>query len=200
VHFRPVAKMVACYNGPEEQGARLLEPFRAIGPNTDFMPVMPLAALNGAFDALFPAGFQDYWKADFDNEVSDAAIDVHLAHGPQVPNPNSVMHLYSVNGAIQDMGADSTAYAYRDAPFIHVMLTEDGDAEKMPGHIAWVREYWDALRPHSAGGAYVNFLMDEGSERVQATYRGNYGRLRQVKQQYDPHNLFRINQNIPPAA
>jgi hypothetical protein len=200
VHFRPVAKMVACYNGPEDQGAKLLEPFRAIGPNTDFMPVMPLASLNSAFDALFPAGYQDYWKADYDNEVSDAAIEVHLAHGPRVPNPNSVMHLYSVNGAIQDQGADSTAYAYRDAPFIHVMLTEDSDAAKMPGHIAWVREYWEALRPHSAGGAYVNFLMDEGDERVQATYRGNFGRLQEVKRRYDPHNVFRINQNIPPAA
>jgi len=156
--------------------------------------------LNSAFDALFPAGFQDYWKADYDNEISDAAIDVHLAHGPKIPNPHSVMHLYSVNGAIQDKGNHDTAYAYRDASFIHVMLVEDGDASKMPGHIAWVREYWDALRPHSAGGAYVNFLMDEGSERVQATYRGNYGRLQQVKKQYDPHNVFRVNQNIQPAA
>jgi FAD/FMN-containing dehydrogenase len=200
VHLRPVAKMVACYNGPEDKGAKLLAPFRAIGPNTDFMPVMPLAALNSAFDALFPPGFQDYWKADYDNEISDAAIAVHLEHGPKVPNPNSVMHLYSLNGAIQDRSNTDTAYAYRDAPFIHVMLTEDGEAGKMPGHIAWVKAYWDALRPHSAGGAYVNFLMDEGGDRVRATYRGNYERLRKVKKQYDPNNLFRVNQNITPAG
>ena len=200
VHMRPVAKMVACYNGPEEKGRKLLEPFRAIGPNTDFMPMMPLAALNSAFDGLFPAGFQDYWKADYVKEVTDAAIGVHLQDGPRVPNPHSVMHLYSVNGAIQDRKNGDTAYAWRDAPFIHVILSEDPDAGKMPGNIAWVREYWEALRPHSAGGAYVNFLMDEGGDRVKATYGGNHDRLRKIKKQYDPHNLFRVNQNIEPGA
>lgn len=199
VHGRPVAKIVACYNGPEEKARKLLEPFRAVGPNTDFMPVMPLAALNSAFDGLFPAGFQDYWKADYVRELVDPAIGVHLEHGPRVPNPHSVMHLYSLNGAIHDRAMGDTAYAWRDVNFVHVILAEEPDAAKMPAHVAWARNYWDALRPHSAGGGYVNFLMDEGEERVQATYRGNYTRLRAVKKQYDPHNLFRVNQNIVPG-
>lgn len=198
-HFKPVAKIIFCYNGEESAGANLIEPFRGIGTIADYVGVMPLAALNSAFDGLFPAGLQDYWKADYDNELSDAAINVHLEHGPKVPNPNSVMHLYSLNGAIQDVGSDETAYSYRDAPFTHVMLTEDSDASRMPGNIAWVRDYWDALRPHSAGGAYVNFMMDEGGDRVKATYRGNYPRLQKIKRQYDPDNLFRVNQNIKPA-
>jgi len=201
VHLRPVAKMVVCYNGSEDKAKKLLAPFRAIGPNTDFMPVMPLAALNSAFDGLFPTGFQDYWKADYDKEISDGAIAAHLQHGPKVPSPHAVMHLYSLNGAIQDRKNGDTAYAWRDASFIHVMLAEDPDAAKMPAQVAWVREYWDALRPHSAGAAYVNFLMgDEGAGRVQGTYRENHDRLRKIKRQYDPQNLLRVNQNIEPAA
>src|SRR5262249_30045327 len=147
-----------------------------------------------------PAGFHDYWRADYDKEISNAAIEVHLKHGPKVPNPHSVMHLYSLNGAIQDRKNGDTAYAWRDASFIHVMLAEDPDGGKMRGHTAWVKEYSDALRPHSAGAAYVNFLMDEGGDRVQATYGTNHDRLRKIKKQYDPHNLFRVNQNIQPAA
>ena len=127
-------------------------------------------------------------------------IDVHLEHGPKVPNPHSLMHLYSTNGAVQDVDASATAYSYRESIFNHVILAMDPDASTMPANIDWVRGYWDALRPHSAGGAYVNFMMDEGTDRVQATYRDNYPRLQQVKAEYDPQNVFRINQNIKPKA
>jgi len=117
-----------------------------------------------------------------------------------MPNPSSVMHIYSVNGAIQDVGNNETAYNYRDATFCHVILTTDDDPSRMPDHIAFTKSYWEALRPHGAGGAYVNFMMDEGADRVQATYRDNYPRLQKIKAKYDPDNVFRINQNIKPQG
>ncbi|MEZ4495845.1 MAG: BBE domain-containing protein [Thermomicrobiales bacterium] len=177
-----------------------MAPFYEVGVALDLTGTMPIASLNSMFDALFPAGLQDYWKADYDLEVSDAAMDVHLKHGPQVPNPSSLMHLYSTNGAVQDVDSAATAYSYRESTFNHVILSCDADAAKMPDNIQWVRGYYDDLRPHSAGGAYVNFMMDEGSDRVQATYRDNYPRLQRIKAEYDPQNIFRINQNIKPKS
>lgn len=108
------------------------------------------------------------------------------------------LHIYSINGAIQDVDPDETAFNYRDADFVHVILAMSDDAQTMPGSIDWAKAYWDALHPLSAGGAYVNFMMDEGTDRVQATYRDSYPRLQQVKRAYDPDNLFRVNQNIRP--
>ncbi len=199
-HFHPIAKIVFCYNGDEATAKKLVAPFYEVGVALDLTGTMPIASLNSMFDALFPPGLQDYWKADYDLEVSDAAMDVHLTHGPQAPNPSSLMHLYSTNGAVQDVDSAATAYSYRESTFNHVILSCDADAAKMPDNIAWVRGYYDDLRPHSAGGAYVNFMMDEGSDRVQATYRDNYPRLQRIKAEYDPQNIFRINQNIKPKS
>lgn len=198
LHLKPVALMLPCYNGPESEGAKLIQPFRDVGPLLDLVGVLPYATLNGMFDALHPPGIMDYWKADFDKSLTDEMIDVHLEHGPRVPTFSSVMHIYSINGAIQDVDPDETAFNYRDADFVHVILAMSDDAQTMPGSIDWAKAYWDALHPLSAGGAYVNFMMDEGTDRVQATYRDSYPRLQQVKRAYDPDNLFRVNQNIRP--
>jgi hypothetical protein len=110
------------------------------------------------------------------------------------------MHLYPLNGAVQDVSRDATAFSYRDADFVHIIAGIDSDPASMPAHREWVRDYWSALRPLSAGGAYVNFLMDEGQDRIRATYRDNYSRLASAKQRWDPQNLFRVNQNIQPAS
>jgi Berberine and berberine like len=101
---------------------------------------------------------------------------------------------------VQRVGEADTAWAYRDARYSQVVFALDPEPANMPRHTEWVREYWSALHPHSAGGAYVNFLMDEGEDRVAASYRGNYARLAEVKAKYDPGNLFRLNQNVKPAA
>ena len=111
------------------------------------------------------------------------------------------MHIYPVSGAAQRIGKEDTAFSYRDANFVHVIAAMYPDPADTPKNRAWVREYWEALHPHSAGGAYVNFLMaDEGQDRIAATYRGNYSRLAALKKKYDPGNLFRLNQNIEPLA
>ncbi|MBX3071230.1 MAG: FAD-binding oxidoreductase [Thermomicrobiales bacterium] len=200
LQMKNLAKIVLCHNGPEQEANRVIAPFLAMEPVLNLVGPMPYDTWNSLFDGLFPAGRQDYWKADYSHDLSDDQIAVHLEHGPRMPNPSCAMHIYSVNGAVQDVGPDETAYSYRDVTFAHVILVTEDDPAKMPGHIDFVRSYWNGLHRDSAGGAYVNFLMEEGSDRVQATYRDNYPRLQRTKKEYDPDNLFRINQNIQPAS
>jgi hypothetical protein len=118
-----------------------------------------------------------------------------------MPGFKAGSHLYPVDGAVQDVDADATAFAYRDATWSQVFIGCDPDPAKADDLRAWTRGYSEALRPYAAGAGYVNFMMDdEGHGRVKATYGGNYPRLQQVKKEYDPGNVFRVNQNIVPAA
>jgi FAD/FMN-containing dehydrogenase len=109
------------------------------------------------------------------------------------------MHLYPIDGAAHRVGKNDTAFSYRDSNWAEVIVGVDPDPANNPKIIAWSKEYWDALHPYSAGGAYVNMMMDEGEERIKASYRDNYDRLAAVKKKYDPANFFRVNQNIRPA-
>jgi FAD/FMN-containing dehydrogenase len=161
---------------------------------------MPYPVLQSMFDALYPSGLQWYWRADFVKELSDAAIDQHLKYGSEVPTLHSTMHLYPINGAAHRVDKNDTAFSYRDATWAEVIVGVDPDPAKADQIKAWTVDYWEALHPYSAGGAYVNFMMDEGQERVKATYRDNYERLVELKNKYDPTNLFRVNQNIRPTG
>ena len=113
---------------------------------------------------------------------------------------HSTMHMYPINGAAHDVGPADTAFSYRDANFANVIFGVDPDPANADALRDWCIGYYDETHEYSAGGAYVNFMMEEGQERVQATYRGNYDRLARVKAQYDPGNVFNVNQNIVPAA
>jgi FAD/FMN-containing dehydrogenase len=161
---------------------------------------MPHAALQSAFDALYPAGDQWYWRADFVNEVPDEAIAIHADFGSRLPTGKSTMHMYPIDGAAHDVGPQETAWAFRDANWVTVFAGVDPDPTSREALRDWSTAYYDALHPHSAGGAYVNMIMDEGQERVRASYRENYDRLARVKRVYDPENFFHVNQNIRPAA
>jgi hypothetical protein len=197
---RPVCGIVWCHTGSAEQAEADLAPFRAFGPPLlDGVQPMPFPAMNGAFDALYPPGHQWYWKAEFVDELPDEAIAAHVEHGSRMPTPFSTMHLYPIDGAVWDVPADATAWAYRRSRYAQVIVGVDPDPAVAGDLRRWARDYWAATHPHNAGGAYVNFLQgDEGEERVSATYRGNLDRLREVKRRYDPENLFRVNQNIAP--
>ncbi|MGH3795393.1 MAG: BBE domain-containing protein [Pseudonocardiaceae bacterium] len=178
----------------------MLEPITTYGsPLLVGLHDMPFTVLQSAFDALYPAGLQWYWRADFFKEISDAAIDVHCTYGQRLPSGHSTMHLYPIDGAAGRVPDDGTAFAYRDGGWAGVIVGVDPDPASAPLISQWARDYWEELHPTSAGGAYVNFLMDEGQDRVKASYRGNYDRLTQVKKRYDPENTFHINQNIQPA-
>jgi FAD/FMN-containing dehydrogenase len=169
-------------------------------PTLRFVAPMPYPALQGMFDGLLPHGLQWYWRGDFFDHISDEAADVHARFGADAPTMLSTMHLYPVDGAAHRIGPDETAWSYRDAGWSGVIAGIDPDPANAASIKQWSVDYWKALHPHSMGGSYVNFMgEEEAQDRVRATYRGHYDRLAQVKQQYDPDNLFHTNQNIKPA-
>ena len=198
---RKACGIVWCYTGRHDQADEVLEPVRSFGsPLVVGLHEMPFSVLQSAFDALYPAGLQWYWRSDFFNEISDEAIDVHVKYGAQLPTGHSTMHMYPIDGAASRVAAGSTAFAYRDGGWAGVIVGVDPDPANAERISAWARAYWEELHPTSAGGAYVNFMMEEGSDRVKASYRGNYERLSRIKDRYDPQNVFHINQNIVPAG
>lgn len=199
LHGAKACMIQVCWTGNLEDAETVIRPIREAGPVAlDLAGPMPYPALNSMFDALLPYGLQHYWKADYDPELSDEAIAIHAQYGPFVPNFFSLMHLYPLDGAIQDVPSSAMAYAQRDAQFIHIIAGIDSDPANMPANTQWVRNYWSELHPFSTGAAYVNFLMDEGQDRIKATYRANYPRLVEEKRTWDPQNLFHVNQNIKP--
>ena len=201
LHNKKMCGVVWCYTGPLDQAEEVFKPIRGLGPPAlDLVGPMPHPVLQGMFDALYPPGLQWYWRADFVNELSDEAIALHVKHGSRMPTMHSSMHMYPINGAAHRVGNDETPWAYRDANWAEVIVGVDPDPANNDRIVPWTKDYWDALHPYSAGGAYVNFMMDEGQERVQATYGDNYDRLVAIKNQYDPTNLFRVNQNIRPKG
>ncbi len=200
-HMQKMCAIVWCDTGPLEQAEERFKPIRAFRPPTiDFAGPIPWPVLQSLFDGLYPAGLQWYWKADFFNELNDTAIDLHVKYGAQLPTLHSTMHIYPINGAAGRVGKNETAFSFRDANFAEVIVGVDPDPANNERMIAWAKDYWMALHPYSAGGAYVNMIMDEGEGTVKAAYRDNYPRLAQVKAKYDPTNLFHTNQNIKPIA
>jgi FAD/FMN-containing dehydrogenase len=161
---------------------------------------LPFPALQKMFDPSAPPGIQNYWKADFFNQLRDTAIALHVKYASQIPTMLSGAHLYPINGAAHRVGKNETAFSYRSANWSQIIITADPDPANNPKMIAWARDYWLALHPYSAGGAYVNFLMDESQDRVRMAYQVNYPRLATIKRHYDPDNLFHINQNIKPSG
>ena len=200
LHLKKMCGIVWCYTGPMKQAEKVFKPIRAFKtPALDFVGPIPHPALQSMFDPLYPPGLQWYWKADFFRELSDDAIAVHVEHGAKLPTMQSTMHLYPIDGAAAKVKNAATAWAYRDAVWAGVIVGVDPDPSNKDRISSWAKNYWSALHPHSAGGAYVNFMMDEGDDRVRATYGKNYARLAKIKKKYDPTNLFRVNQNIRPA-
>jgi hypothetical protein len=161
---------------------------------------MPFPALQGLFDPLLPKGYQWYWKGDFVKELPDEAIEAHLEHAAKAPSELSLMHLYPIDGAVHRVGPTETAWSCRDATWSMVIAGIDPDPSKAGALTSWAKSYWEAVHPYTMGGAYVNFMMEEGEDRVKATYGNNYERLVEVKNKYDPTNLFRVNQNIKPSV
>ena len=203
LHLRKVCGVVWCYAGADEDAAAA-----AMAPLLDALPEpllhgpapMPHPAIQGAFDGVYPAGDQWYWRADFVKDIPDEAIEIHAKFGPEMPTWKCTMHLYPIDGAAHDVGPADTAWSYRDATYGAVFAGVDPDPANVDAIRRWSVDYQEALHPYSAGGAYVNMMMDEGQERVRASYRDNYDRLAEIKAKYDPDNTFRVNQNIQPKA
>jgi FAD/FMN-containing dehydrogenase len=200
LHLKKVCGVMWCCNTTEAEGAAGTKAMRSVAkPVLDHVGMIPFPVVQTLFDALYPTGLQWYWRADFVKELSDEAIARHLEHASKLPSVHSTMHLYSIDGAAQRVGATDTAFSYRDANWAEVIVGVDPDPAHKDKITKWCKDYFDALHPYSAGGAYVNFMMEEGQERVQASFRDNYARLATIKKKYDPDNFFRVNQNIRPA-
>jgi FAD/FMN-containing dehydrogenase len=202
IHLRKVCGVVWCYVGGAEDAAAAMSPLLDSVPEPLMHGVQPLPhpALQSMFDPIYPAGEQWYWRADFVKEIPDEAVAAHARFGPEMPTMKSAMHLYPIDGAAHDVGASDTPWAYRDAVWSSVFVGVDPDPANAESIRSWCVDYFEALHPYAAGGAYVNMMGDEGQERVRASYGENYDRLASVKGKYDPGNLFRVNQNIEPKA
>jgi FAD/FMN-containing dehydrogenase len=200
LHNKKMCGIVWCYTGPIDKAERVFKPIRKFKPPAlDLVGPIPHPALQSMFDALYPPGLQWYWKADFVRTLSDEAVALHAKHGALLPTMHSTMHLYPVDGKARSIRNGATPWSYRDANWAGVIVGVDPNPANRERISDWAKAYWTALHPHSAGGAYINFMMDEGTDRVRATYGKNYERLAKIKKRYDPANLFRVNQNIAPA-
>jgi hypothetical protein len=201
LHLQKVAGIVWNWTGPEEGADDALAEARSQpGIVLDGMQPMPFPALNSAFDALYPPGDQWYWRADFVESIPDEAVEKHAEFGEKMPTWKCTMHMYPIDGAAHRVGPTETAWGYRNANWGSVFAGVDADPANVDAISAWSKDYYEALHPFSAGGAYVNMMMEEGQDRVEAAYGENYARLAKIKAKYDPDNLFHVNQNIKPAA
>jgi FAD/FMN-containing dehydrogenase len=196
----PFPVLVSCWTGDHEQGAEILQGFREIGPvMAEHVGAIPYTALNSLFDPLLPRGLQHYWKAVFAGDLTDEVIAAHAEHGRQMPAVNCAVHLYPVNGAAHDVAPDATAWGHRDAKYATVIAGMWPDPADNDKNIRWVKDYYAAIAPHSLPGGYVNFASGDDQAKVRANFGVGYDRLAQVKRQYDPGNVFHLNQNISPA-
>lgn len=201
LHLKKMCAIAWCYTGDPDSAEDAFKPALSVGkPALHGVMTVPVTAMNSVFDPLYPPGTQQYWRADFFDSVPDEAIERNIEHGSKMPTLQSTTHMYPVDGAAARVGKDDTAWAYRDAKWAQVYFAVDPDPANAGVLRDWSVQYYEALHPYSMGGGYVNFLMEEGQERVQATYRDHYDRLAKTKATYDPTNLFHINQNIKPAT
>ncbi|WP_254167112.1 FAD-binding oxidoreductase [Chryseosolibacter histidini] len=201
LHLKKMCGLLWCNVGDAEKSTKAAQRFRDLKkPAVDFCGPIPFNALQGMFDALYPKGLQWYWKADFVKDLTDEAIKLNVEYGHQLPTPHSTMHLYPINGACHDKQNNETAFSYRDANWAQVIVGVDPDPANKEKISSWAKAYWEALHPFSLGGAYINFMMEEGEARVEASYRDNYRQLARIKRKYDPDNFFKVNQNIKPVT
>lgn len=199
IHGEKVCGLMWCIIDSHNEAESFLKTAREVEkPLFEHVGPMSYPMLQSMFDGLYPTGMQWYWKGDFIRELTNEAISEHLKYA-EVPTTQSTMHLYPINGAVHEKSPDDMAWNHRDVNWSMVIAGVSPDIDDTKKMTAWARNYWEAIHTHSAGAAYLNFMMEEGDERIRATYGDNYERLQEIKARYDPENLFRVNQNIKPA-
>jgi FAD/FMN-containing dehydrogenase len=197
------AVVLGCYAGPIGEGEQLLAPLRKAGPLlADQLGPIPYTAMQSIVENFNPPGMRNYWKSDYLTQLSDDAIDLLVEEYPSVPAPQTHLIIEHMAGAVRRIGEDETAVSHRDASYNAIIVGMWAEPAEDERTIGWVRQLWEALRPFSSGGVYVNYQMgDEGEDRLRAAYgTEKYERLVALKNKYDPTNLFRLNQNITPTA
>jgi FAD/FMN-containing dehydrogenase len=200
-HGREVAVIALVYAGDISAGERVIEPLRRFGhPVGEHVGPMPYAAFQQAFDPLLTPGARNYWKSHDFQQISDGAAEVIQQFVSRLPSPHCEIFLGHLGGAAARVAPDAMAFSRRDAEFIinvHTRWEQPADDARCVG---WAREFFAAMAPHAMGSVYVNFMPEDEADRVPAAFGSNYARLAAIKAKYDPKNLFRMNQNIQPAA
>jgi FAD/FMN-containing dehydrogenase len=197
---RPLAAVHLCYAGPADAGERIVQPLREFGPPLeDAVRIMPYPELQTMLDAGAPPGQMNYWKSSYLKPLSNEAIEVLANHAGTTTSPLTQVHLQHMEGMVGWVSEDAMAFSHRDAWCALNIVTKWEDPQDSEKHIQWTREFEIAMRPFSTGGVYVNFLGEEGEDRIRAAYgTAKYDRLVALKNKYDPKNFFRLNQNIKP--
>jgi hypothetical protein len=200
MHGHAAVGIIGCWAGPVEEGEAAWAPVRELGPVLDLLSPMPYVALQSLVDPLWGKGARNHMKAGYLGELNDAAIDRIVAGYVAKPTPQSELHVHMMGGAVGRVPADASAFPHRDAPYVINMLSRWEDPALDDACLAWGRDVYASVEEHTTGGAYINFLDDEGAGRVRAAYgEETFARLQAVKAKYDPDNAFHRNQNIPPA-
>jgi len=199
-HGREVLVLAMMYTGDMAAGEKVFKTLRAVGkPIADVVSPHPFSGWQTAFDPLLTPGLRNYWKSHNFTEMSNEAIDTVLGYAAKLPSPHTEIFIGQLGGATSRVAQNATAYPHRDARFVMNVHTRWEKAQDDASCIAWARKLFDDTAPHATGGVYVNFVSED-EDRVQAAYGGNYERLAKLKKRYDPQNLFRVNQNVVPAA
>ncbi len=198
----PVIAMATCYCGDLAEGERVLRPLREFGsPLVDAMQTMPYAGMQGLLGPGFPWNNRNYWKSAYLRDVPDAAIDAVVEHANRSQSALSAVIIEYYGGAVSRVAPDATAFSHREANFNLLFIAQWQDAAEDAVHVQWARDCWDAVNPWASGALYMNALSEgESTQAVRQAYGSNYARLAALKAQFDPKNLFRMNQNITPAT
>lgn len=200
VHGKPVVAFASCYTGALEDGPTALEVVRRFGtPYGEHLGPMPYAMWQQAFDPLLTPGARNYWKSHNLSELPDGLLDVLIDAIGKLPSPQCEIFFGQIGGQTARYPVDATAYPSRDTQYVMNVHGRWDDANDDARCIAWARAFFEAAAPFALGSAYVNFLTQDEAERIGAAYGPNYARLVAAKTRYDPHNLFRHNQNIKPS-
>jgi FAD binding domain-containing protein/berberine-like enzyme len=202
LHGAPMFGFIVCYFGPPEEAEEALRPLREFGPpEIDLVQPMPYIALQSMIDDANPPGLHNYWKAEFLQELSDDAIETIAEHAARVTSPLSLVVLEPKGGAITRRPEDATPLGRREAPFAYYAIGMWDNPGESDRHVAWAREFGEAMEPYTTAGIYLNFTSETGEGRVRSTYGPEkYDRLVALKDEYDPTNFFRFNQNIKPSG
>ncbi|MDQ1373484.1 MAG: hypothetical protein QOJ09_822 [Actinomycetota bacterium] len=199
LHFQPIVAIGGVHAGSIEEGQAAVAALHEFGPpDLDLLGPMPYVMLQQMFDAGFPAGIRSYWKSGYLPELTDAAIATYVEQTAAIPSPMTLVECQVLGGGFAK-GGDDTAFGNRDAKFLYNVVGAWMDPSEDDEQIAWARSFQQAMAPHETGGVYVNYLNEEGQDRVEAAYGPErYARLQAVKSKYDPDNVFHLNQNIQP--
>jgi len=198
----PVVALVVCYNGPTDEGERAIKAFRDFAtPMAGEVGPMPYTALQSMLDAGFPEGLQVHWRSEFVNAIPDALIDAAVSAFERVPSPLSALMFEQFGGAVKRVPRGETAFDQRDADYNLVIVSRWADPAQADANVRWARETSDAAKPFTTGRVYVNYIgAGEAPDRVRAAFGADkFDRLSRIKRKYDPTNVFRANQNIPPS-